>query len=128
VQAVEYSGTLALSPLLAPRGKQAQHLRPGLGIDRCQPRSLRQAASAVARASSPSFFRALPLESTRTRAESLGGTSTTDSPAAANLWDKCLPRPPAFSTAQRRSHNRFAQRSRALKPARFCGKLAHSMS
>jgi hypothetical protein len=91
-------------------------------------RSLRQAASAVARASSPSFLRALPVESTRTRAESLGGTSTTDSPAAANLWAKCLPRPPAFSTAQRRSGNRFAQRSRALKPPRLCGKLAHSTS
>ena len=79
--------------------------------------SLREAASAVARASSPSFLRALPakLESTRTRAESLGGTSTTDSPAAANLPAKCLPRPRAFSIAQRRSGNRFAQRSRAPK-------------
>jgi hypothetical protein len=38
------------------------------------------------------------------------------------------PRPPAFSTAQRRSGNRFAQRSRVLKPERFCRKLAHSMS
>jgi hypothetical protein len=48
----------------------------------------------VARASSPSFLRALPakLESTRTRAESLGGTSTTDSPAADNLTARCLPR------------------------------------
>jgi hypothetical protein len=57
-------------------------------------RSLREAANAVARASSPSFLRALPakLESTRTRAESLGGTSTTDSPAAANLPTRCLPR------------------------------------
>jgi hypothetical protein len=56
--------------------------------------SLREAASAVARASRPSFLRALPakLESTRTRAESLGGTSTTDSPAAANLPARCLPR------------------------------------
>jgi hypothetical protein len=71
-------------------------------------RSLRQAANAVARASSLSFLRALPVESTRTRAESLGGTSTTDSPAAANLWARCLPRPPAFSTAQRRSPNRLA--------------------
>jgi hypothetical protein len=50
-------------------------------------RSLREAASAVASASSLSFLRALPakLESTRTLAESLGGTSTTDSPAAASL-------------------------------------------
>jgi hypothetical protein len=41
----------------------------------------------VARASSPSLLRALPakLETTLTRAESLGGTSTTDSPAAASL-------------------------------------------
>ena len=43
----------------------------------------------VARASSPSFLRALPVESTR--AESLGGTSTTDSPAADSLPARCLP-------------------------------------
>jgi hypothetical protein len=55
-------------------------------------RPLREAASAVARASSPSFLRALPVESTRTRAESLGGTSTTDSPVAASLPARCLPR------------------------------------
>jgi hypothetical protein len=30
----------------------------------------------------------------------------------------CRPRPPAFSTAQRRSGNRFAQRSSDLKPVR----------
>jgi hypothetical protein len=48
---------------------------------------VREAASAVARASSPSFLRAFPakLESTLTLAESLGGTSTTDSPEPANL-------------------------------------------
>src|SRR5215216_4119879 len=88
--------------------------------------SLREAAKAVARASTPSFLRALPLESTLTLAESLGGTSTTDSPAAANLPARCRPRPPAFSTAQRRSANLLAQRSRDLRPARFCGKLARS--
>src|SRR5215211_926516 len=54
--------------------------------------SLREAASAVARASSSSFLRALPLESRRTRAESLGGTSTTDSPEPASLPARCLPR------------------------------------
>jgi hypothetical protein len=91
-------------------------------------RPLREAAKAVASASSPSFLRALPVESTRTRAESLGGTSTTDSPAAASLPARCLPRPPAFSTAQRRSGNRSAQRSRRLMPARSCGKLARSTS
>jgi hypothetical protein len=50
-------------------------------------RSLREAASALARASSSSLLRASPakLESSRTRAESLGATSTTDSPEPANL-------------------------------------------
>jgi hypothetical protein len=48
-------------------------------------RSLREAASAVATASTRSFLRAFPLESTLTRAESLGGTSTTDSPEPASL-------------------------------------------
>jgi hypothetical protein len=64
--------------------------------------SLPEAASAVARASRPSFFLALAakLESTLTRAESLGGTSTTDSPAATSLPARCRPRAPEFSTAQ----------------------------
>jgi hypothetical protein len=92
--------------------------------------SLREAASAVARASSPSFFLALPakLERTRTLAESLGGTSTTDSPAATNLPARCLPRPRAFSMAQRRLGHLLAQRSRDLRPARSCGNAAHSSS
>src|SRR3954465_11007982 len=80
-------------------------------------RSLREAASAVARASSPSFFLALPLESTRTLAESFGGTSTTDSPEPANLTARCRPRPPAFFTAQRCSGNLLAQRLRDLRPS-----------
>jgi hypothetical protein len=93
-------------------------------------RSLREAAKAVARASSPSFLRAFPakLESTRTRAESLGGTSTTDSPEAANFPARCRPMPRAFSTAQRRSVNRFAQRSRRLKPERSWEKPTRSRS
>ena len=82
----------------------------------------------MARASSPSFLRALPVESTRTRAESLGGTSTTDSPEPANLTARYRPRAQAFSTAQRRSENLLAQRSRALKPTWFCGKAARSRS
>ena len=66
--------------------------------------SLREAASAVARASSPSFFLALPakLESTLTRAESLGGTSTTHSPAATSLPARCLPRDHGRSPSLRR--------------------------
>ena len=61
--------------------------------------SLREAAKAVARASRPSFLRALPAKLESTRAENLGGTSTTDSPVAASLTARCRPRPPAFSTA-----------------------------
>jgi hypothetical protein len=93
-----------------------------------QPRDLPPPAARCARGgqcggegiATPSFLRTLPakLESTRTRAESLGGTSTTDSPAAASLTARCRPRPPAFSTAQRRSGNRFAQRSSDPKPVR----------
>jgi hypothetical protein len=77
-------------------------------------RSLRQVASAVARASSSSFLRALPQESTCIRAESLGGTSSTDSSAATNLWARYRPSSPAFPTTQRRSPNRFAQRPQRL--------------
>jgi transposase InsO family protein len=80
-------------------------------------RSLREAAKAVARASSPSFLRALPakLESTLTRAENLGGTSTTDSSVTANLTARCRPRPPAFSTAQRRRHPSFVRCDNGLE-------------
>jgi hypothetical protein len=83
---LERSGTFG-HQVFAPLGKQAQHLRVSLGIDRRQLLVARGGQSAVARASSPSFLRALPakLESTLTRAESLGGTSTTDSPVTANL-------------------------------------------
>jgi hypothetical protein len=114
VQAVECPGALC-NQILAPLGEQAQYFGRGLRIDRRQA-LVREAARAVARASSSSLLRALPLESTRTRAESLGGTSTTDSPEPANLTARCLPRPPAFSTAQRRLGNRLAQLSRDLRP------------
>src|SRR5215218_1895284 len=111
------------SSLLSERSRSASEPTSG---STAASLSLREAANAIARASTPSFLRALPLESTLTLAESLGGTSTTDSPAAANLPARCRPRPPAFSTAQRRSANLLAQRSRDLRPARFCGKLARS--
>src|SRR5215213_10111920 len=127
MQAVERPGALR-NQVLAPLGKQAQHLRDAASGSTAARRSLPEAASALARASSPSFLRAFPVDSTRTLAESLGGTSTTDSPAAVNLPARHRPRPPAFSSAQRRSGNRLAQRSRALKPVRFCGKLARSRS
>ena len=55
------------------------------------------------------FLRALPLESTHTRAKRLSGTSTTHSPATANLTARYRPRPPAFSTAQRRRHPSFVR-------------------
>src|SRR5918994_614737 len=78
-----------------------------------------RAASAVKVASSASFLRALPVESTRTREESLGGTSTTLSPAARSFWARGRPMPPAPSTAQRRSGKRLAHRSRVLCPLRL---------
>jgi hypothetical protein len=61
LQAVERPGTLG-DQVFAPLGKEAQHLRSSSGST-VGNRSLRQAASAVARASSPSFLRALPVES-----------------------------------------------------------------
>ena len=97
MQAVERPPTLG-HQVLAPLGKQRSTSDAASGSTAAS-RSLREAAKAVARASSPSFLRALPLESTRTRAESLGGTSTTHSPGAANVLARCRPRPLAFSTA-----------------------------
>jgi hypothetical protein len=69
-------------------------------------------------------LRALPLESTLTFAESLGGTSTTSSPEAASFWARGRPMPVAPSIAQRRSAKRFAQRSSALIPLRLAGNAA----
>jgi hypothetical protein len=107
VQAVERPGSLG-HQVFAPLGKQAQHLRADLEIDRRQPLVARGGQRGGQGIEPIVPLRVLPIESTRTRAESLGGTSTTDSPAAANLPAMCRPRPPAFSTAQRRSGNRFA--------------------
>jgi hypothetical protein len=98
VQAVERPGTLGhqVNKRLSESRRSTSDAASGSTLG--SP-SLREAAKAVARASSLSFLRALPVESTRTLAESLGGTSTTHSPAAASLTARCRPRPPAFSTA-----------------------------
>jgi hypothetical protein len=76
---------------IASFGKQAQHFRPGLGVDRRQPLvapgGQRGGQSVQSIVLSIITAREYPC----TRAESLGGTSTTDSPAAANLWARCLP-------------------------------------
>ena len=129
MEAVERPGTLCnqVNKRLSESSRSVSEEASG---STCASLSLREAASAVARASRRSFLRALPakLESTRTRAESLGPTSTTHSPDAANLTARCRPSPLAFSTAQRRSGNRLAQRSSHLKPERSCGKVARSRS
>ena len=91
-------------------------------------RPLRQAASAAKVASSSSFLRPFPTESTLTRAESLGGTSTTSSPEEASLWARVLPRPLAPSTAHRRSGKRLAQCSNTRKPFRSAENSARSSS
>jgi hypothetical protein len=79
-------------------------------------RSLRDPASAVARASRLSFLRALPvnLESTLTRAESLGGTSTTDSPEPAKLTARCLPRGRRHSPSPNDAWGTFSPSARGL--------------
>ena len=63
----------------------------------------RSAAMAAERASLGSFFDDFPDPSTRTRADSTGGTSTTSSPAATSCWASRQPSPPAPSTAQVRA-------------------------
>jgi hypothetical protein len=61
-------------------------------------------------------LRALLVPSSRARAASLAGTSTTCSPAATSSWAIPRPRPLAPSTAQRRSGHCFAQAS-SCRPA-----------
>ena len=62
----------------------------------------RSAATATDRASLGSFLFVSPASSSRTRAASLGGTSTTYSPAATSCWASRCPSPAAPSTAQAR--------------------------
>jgi hypothetical protein len=71
----------------------------------------RSAATATERASFSSFLFDVPLDSSRTRAPSLGCTSMTCSPAATSCWASTWPRPPAPSTAQVRSGQPAAQSS-----------------
>ncbi len=67
----------------------------------------RSAATATDRASFGSFLFVSPASSSRTRAASLGGTSTTHSPAATSCWASRCPSPAAPSTAQARAgHDR----------------------
>jgi hypothetical protein len=85
----------------SPLGKQAQRFGCGFGVYRGQSLVARggqrggQGIDLVVLAGVASEAR----ESTRTLAESLGGTSTTDSPEPASLPARCRPRPPAFSSA-----------------------------
>ena len=69
----------------------------------------RSAAMATERASSGSFLLTAPVASSRTRAASLGCTSSTRSPAATSCRASRCPRPAAPSTAQVRSGQDFAQ-------------------
>ena len=62
--------------------------------------SERSAAIATERASLESFLFVSPDASSRTRAPSLGWTSSTCSPAATSCWASRCPRPAAPSTAQ----------------------------
>ncbi len=66
-----------------------QHPQDGpeiIGVPPPRSRRPRSAAMAVDRASLGSFLFDFPDPSTRTRADSVGGTSTTSSPAATSCW------------------------------------------
>ena len=71
----------------------------------------RSAATATERASFGSFLFVFPAASSRTRAASLGWTSSTRSPAASSCWASSCPIPPAPSTAQVRCGQAAAQAS-----------------
>jgi hypothetical protein len=70
------------------------------------------ATDATDTASVTSVLRALPEPSSRARAASLAGTSTTRSPAARRCWATPCPRPAAPSTAHSRSGHSAAQEIR----------------
>lgn len=75
---------------------------------------------AAAAASIASFLRPPPRESWRTRAVAEVCTSSTLSPRASSHWDRCRPKPPAPSTAQRRCGHRLAH----VNSLRYSDRLA----
>ena len=76
---------------------------------------------ATEQVSAGSLLRALLVPSSRARAASLAGTSTTCSPAATSSWAIPRPRPLAPSTAQRRWGQTAAQASLQLIVSPECG-------
>jgi hypothetical protein len=72
------------------------------------------AASPIETASCLSVLRPCPREYTRTRAASLAGTSSTDSPSAASRWARDRPAPRQPSTARRRRAQRAANAGQLL--------------
>ena len=72
-------------------------------------RAERRAAMAMDNASLGSFFWDLPVPSTRARADSVGGTSKTSSPAPTSCFYSSAPSPLADSMAHDRSGNADAQ-------------------
>ena len=127
------AGGLALAyarppgPLASRRAGAAPPSRP-----RDRPRaslSLREAASAVARASSPSFLRALPRREHPHPRRKLG-RHVHHRLARGSQPPRQVPTQTTgvLHRLGRRSGKRFAQRSRDLKPARSCGKEARSSS
>ena len=95
--------------VLDRRGDLLVDARHG-GVEPSHLAAVPQAASAVLTASAWSVVRPWPLESSRTRAESLAGTSTTCSPALSSHCVRALPRPAVVSTAHRRCGHLAAQR------------------
>ena len=91
--------------------------------------SLGEAAKAVARASRPSFLRALPAAREHPHPRRKLGRHVHHGFAGRYQPPRQVPTEAAgVLYGPTRSGNRFAQRSRALNPARFCGKLARSRS
>ena len=91
-------------------GQQPQHREMILGLDLAQ-RLVRSATTAAERASWRSVLSLRPESSSRTRADNVGGTSTTRSPAATSCWANNAPVPVAPSIA----HNRGSNGSRPVQ-------------
>jgi hypothetical protein len=90
--------------------QQAQYRRVITGSDPPGP-SWRIATMAAGRASWESVLSVRVESSSRTRADRLGGTSRTVSPAATSCWANRAPSPRAPSIAQVRGSNRMAKDS-----------------
>ena len=124
VEPAQRAGALG-DQVVAAVAEQPQRHRVVGGGDLVAERRCASATAATEAASVRSVLWALPAPSSRARAASLAGTSTTSSPPPTSCWATVCPSPVAPSTAHRRAGHGTAQASnwttaRSVMATRSC--------